>query len=62
MFLPDATIDIINMQGKIVLSKNAAINKDVAFLININTLPAGNYFLRIKGNGTQFVEKLVVTK
>lgn len=62
MFLPDATIDIINMQGKVVVSKNAAINKDVAFLININTLPAGNYFLRIKGNGNQFVEKLVITK
>ena len=62
MFLPDATIEIINMQGKTVLSKNAAINKDVAFLINISTLPAGNYFLRIKGNGNQFVEKLVVTK
>lgn len=61
-FIPDATIDIIDMQGNIVTSKNAAINKNIPYKLNINNLGAGQYFIRITGRGAPLIEKLIITK
>ncbi|MBK7440404.1 MAG: T9SS type A sorting domain-containing protein [Bacteroidetes bacterium] len=61
-FIPDATIDIIDMQGNIVTSKNAAINKNIPYKLNVNNLGAGQYFIRITGRGAPLIEKLIITK
>jgi hypothetical protein len=60
-FIPNATIEVINMQGEIVFTKQAALNKNVAFNVNVAQLKSGNYFLRINGGSKAYLEKLIIT-
>lgn len=61
-FIPDATIEIINLNGAVVAVKHAAINKNIPINLNVSQLAAGNYFVRIKGGDEDYVEKLIITK
>ena len=60
-FLPDARIDIIDMQGRVVKTQYGAINKNVPFKCNLTTLTEGNYFVRVQNGKQQWIEKVVIT-
>ncbi len=61
-FMPDATIQVYNLSGEMVILKHAAINKNVAYKLNVADLPAGNYFVKVNDGKNSFVEKFVIMK
>jgi len=60
-FIPDATIEIINLKGEIVAVKHLAINKNIPINLNVSQLAAGNYFVRVTGGDETYIEKLMVS-
>lgn len=58
--IPSATIELIDMQGNVVLTKNTTLNKNIAYTLNVSSLAAGSYFARITGGVKPLVQKIVV--
>jgi uncharacterized repeat protein (TIGR01451 family) len=55
-----ATITIFNVQGKMVVSKQVALNKgnnDIR-IDNLSNLPAGNYYLQLSSATQKIIEKI----
>jgi hypothetical protein len=61
-FLPNAIISVYDMNGDLVINKNAALNNNMAYHLNIQNLPAGNYFVKIKDGQKEFTQKMIVVK
>ena len=62
-FIPDATIELLDLNGNIVLKKVAAFNKDIIYNLSLNGISKGVYFINIIDNGNnkrRYVEKVVV--
>ncbi|MFI5170997.1 MAG: T9SS type A sorting domain-containing protein [Chitinophagales bacterium] len=61
-FIPDAIIDIIDMNGNIVIQKHAGINKEIPYRIKLNSIPSGTYFIRVnykQKRNNSYVEKFI---
>lgn len=61
-FMPDASVEVFNLNGETVLNKKAAINKNIPYHLKINDLPAGNYFIKIGDGKKEFVQKMIVAR
>lgn len=58
--LGDKTIEIVDIQGKLILSKPS---KEQLINVDISSLPVGNYLVNVKLNGTVYsTEKIVVER
>ena len=53
---------IVNCNGKKVMSSNQIIKNDGSSLINLQNLPSGQYFLQIFSEGKKSIHKLMVTR
>lgn len=62
-FIPDAKIEVIDMNGNIVIEKNAAINKNIPFKIKLGSIAQGVYFIRVsdksRKNNIVYIETIV---
>ncbi len=62
-FIPDAKVELLDINGSVVLQKATAFNKDVAYDLNLNGIAKGVYFINITDNGAnkkRYVERIVV--
>ncbi len=58
--LPDAQINVYDMQGKLVITKHAAINKDVPYTLPLAGVESGHYFVVVTQGAYRFTEKFMV--
>ncbi len=63
-FIPDANIELINLQGEVVINKTAAINKNIPYKLDLSGIQKGVYFVELRNNATQqtFIQKIVITE
>ncbi len=55
----DAEVDVSDEAGKIVFSEHTKLTND--FMLNLNSLPSGAYFLRVRAmNGEAIVRRIVI--
>lgn len=54
------SISLVNMQGRIVLSKGVALVSSYKESMDISNLPSGNYFIKLKGEQLDITERIVV--
>ena len=62
-FIPDAKVELLDINGSVVLQKATAFNKDVSYDLNLNGIAKGVYFINITDNGAnkkRYVERIVV--
>jgi hypothetical protein len=53
------TVQIADATGHILYQQNKTINGNTTFAVSIQTLPAGNYYLIIKGKNTQQIRQFL---
>lgn len=54
-----ATIQITDVNGRILQQQKITLNGNTAFSVNIQTLPAGSYYLILKGRETKQVQQFL---
>jgi hypothetical protein len=54
------TVQIFNVQGKIVVAKQVSVNKgnNNIRIDNLSPLPAGNYYLRLTSPTQKIIQKI----
>ena len=58
---PNAIVSIINVEGKIVLTKNVLVqNSNFSLPINVSALAKGSYFIQIKNNNKTVISKSLI--
>ncbi|MFN5986873.1 MAG: GEVED domain-containing protein, partial [Chitinophagaceae bacterium] len=58
----DIKLDIINSMGERVFQKDKLVNQNGPQLININSLNAGIYFVRIFANNKVYIQRVFITQ
>ena len=59
VFLPDASIQVFDMDGKLVLTKNAALNKQIPYTIPVQSLESGSYMMVVQQGQYKFTKHFV---
>lgn len=59
MNLPQATVSIVDIQGKVISKMQAALNKNVPFNIPVDQLPVGSYMIIVQQGERTFTSKFI---
>ena len=59
VFLPDASIQVFDMDGKLVLTKNAALNKQIPYTLPVQSLESGSYMMVVQQGQYKFTKHFV---
>ncbi len=57
--LPDAQVQIVDMQGKVVWQRYAALNRDIPFKIDLSGVAQGTYFVVVQQDERRMARKFV---
>ena len=57
--LPDALVQVVDLNGQVMWTKHAALNRDIPFTIDISGMASGSYIIIVQQGHRRYVQKCI---